>query len=411
MVEPIVEFAFSMIDYTYLLYFYLLLIHQKWEWKKACITIAFISLLQFTKDSVFSFGRLSIYIDIILVVSFLFLYCKPYTLRKLLYAFMIYSIFCFIVAFFITFMIQLFFDANDIFGFGFKRVLFFIGLKLVTIFIIQKIVVFLENIPNVLEDKVIHNLIMIFVFTLLGLCFLYGNCIENKDIFIYTLFLTIVIILVYVLFYRYCKLAKKTSDIKVLENMMTTTFQHVQRIEKEQQQTRQIRHDMKNQMTIIAELLRDRRYQELSHMITSYSEGFNEKTQEITGNIIIDAVLSQKMTQYADVEFKLNCAVTTNFTFDHIALVSLLSNIIDNACEEVYRINEATFYLQIYANETQLKIIEKNKTRKENCLKTDKDKQYHGYGLKILNEIVNKYEGDIQIVINEYFIVNILIIL
>ncbi len=46
-------------------------------------------------------------------------------------------------------------------------------------------------------------------------------------------------------------------------------------------------------------------------------------------------------------------------------------------------------------------IVEQNKCRDHLNFETDKDKREHGYGLKIINEIANKYDGNAITVVKE----------
>ena len=54
-------------------------------------------------------------------------------------------------------------------------------------------------------------------------------------------------------------------------------------------------------------------------------------------------------------------------------------------------------------NNDILKIIEINTCRKNNSLTTDKTGKEHGYGLKIIREIVEKYNGMLDIEMKEEF--------
>ena len=49
------------------------------------------------------------------------------------------------------------------------------------------------------------------------------------------------------------------------------------------------------------------------------------------------------MNEYQDIEFHLDIQVTKDCVIDGKYIISLLSNIIDNACEELRRIKEIDF--------------------------------------------------------------------
>lgn len=59
-------------------------------------------------------------------------------------------------------------------------------------------------------------------------------------------------------------------------------------------------------------------------------------------------------------------------------------------------IHETKLKLTLKGNKEQLLIEECNKSRPQNDFKTDKNTKEHGYGLKIIEEIVHKYEGNVE---------------
>ena len=164
-------------------------------------------------------------------------------------------------------------------------------------------------------------------------------------------------------------------------------------IEESQKRIRALRHDMKNQLSVLSILLKDKKYDEANTILTDLCDSVDSAKTAISGNIFIDAILKQKMNEYADIAFHLDLQITKDFVFDGKYLISLLSNIIDNACEELRRIHESSFQLKINGNRSQLLIVAQNKCRETIDFQTDKDLREHGYGLKIIQEITNKYDG------------------
>lgn len=411
MLENPFEFGLSFIDYTYLLYFYLKLTNKKWNWKRASLIVFIFSLVQFGKNTVLDFGGFSGFINIFLVTGFLYLYSKPYTMQNLFCALMLYSLYYFIIVFSISLAIEVSFDVDRLLILGKDRLIFAFVVKFITIIILIKSMKPFKALSAIMTSEMLNKMILIVSFTLFGLSYVYGNSTEDESIIIYTLFLTIIISFVYGLFYRYCVLAKKEMDYHLIDMMISLTSKHVKELEMENEQMRKMKHDYKNQLMVISELSKNGKFQAIKNMVEPLAESLETLNTSISGNAYVDAILHQKKFQYSDIDFKLNIALTPNFHFDGKDLVSLLTNIIDNACEELYRIHETSFQLLIMGNENQLQIVEKNNTHKNNDLKTVKDSKNHGYGLKIIEEIVRKYEGDLQISVEEMFTLKVFIIL
>ena len=160
---------------------------------------------------------------------------------------------------------------------------------------------------------------------------------------------------------------------------------------------------MKNQLTVLSILLTDGKTQEAENILHKLCDSVDSAKGSISGNLFIDAILRQKMNEYQDIEFLLDIQVTKDCVIDGKYIISLLSNIIDNACEELRRIKETDFNLQINGNQSQMMIKAQNKCRNDIDLKTDKDKLEHGYGLKIIHEIAHKYDGNVLIDVKDGF--------
>lgn len=407
--EWAVEFGFSVMDYTYLLYFYHMLINKKWEWKKAMIGILCISAIQFSKDMLFSFGTFSYIIDVFLVTGFLFLYAKSFNLSYYFYALLIDIIFNFSITFFVSIAIRLGIDISQTLIFGYVRIVFAMLLKSFILLVLWLSVKFLVK-HRIQDMKTETITVAITVVTLVIFNYLLGSAKDNTEILLYTVLLTLVMITNFYIFYRYSIFIKSQSEAEIINQSINITSDYVTKFQKEQENIRKIRHDMKNQLTVLSILLTDGKTQEAEDILHRLCDSVNSAKGSISGNLFIDAILRQKMNEYQDIEFHLDIQVTKDCVIDGKYIISLLSNIIDNACEELRRIKETDFNLQINGNQSQMMIKAQNKCRNDINLKTDKDKLEHGYGLKIIHEIAHKYNGNVLIDLkNGFFDIRVLL--
>lgn len=407
--EWAVEFGFSVMDYTYLLYFYHMLINKKWEWKKAMIGILCISTIQFGKDMLFSFGTFSYIIDVFLVTGFLFLYAKSFNLSYYFYALLIDIIFNFSITFFVSIAIRLGIDISQTLIFGYVRIVFAMLLKSFILLVLWLSVKFLVK-HRIQDMKTETITVAITVVTLVIFNYLLGSAKDNTEILLYTVLLTLVMITNFYIFYRYSIFIKSQSEAEIINQSINITSDYVTKFQKEQENIRKIRHDMKNQLTVLSILLTDGKTQEAEDILHRLCDSVNSAKGSISGNLFIDAILRQKMNEYQDIEFHLDIQVTKDCVIDGKYIISLLSNIIDNACEELRRIKETDFNLQINGNQSQMMIKAQNKCRNDINLKTDKDKLEHGYGLKIIHEIAHKYNGNVLIDLkNGFFDIRVLL--
>ena len=91
-------------------------------------------------------------------------------------------------------------------------------------------------------------------------------------------------------------------------------------------------------------------------------------------------------------------------------------NIVDNALNEVKKMEKKKIYLEIQLVNTALLIKTENETKIKfsrndlnNLLLKNNEDNYHGWGLKIVQNIVDKYKGSIKLECDDNFVVTIMI--
>jgi len=174
-----------------------------------------------------------------------------------------------------------------------------------------------------------------------------------------------------------------------------------------------IKHDLNNQISYMNGLLSEGRYDELKKYFEEYGVSSLEVLDKTnTGNRTIDSIINMEKTKARLKDIKMDCkmAVPPTFPFDDYDLCGLLANLIDNALEAceadcisgeaaVVKVeirqdhNYALFHVENPI--TDEKLIERRK-----ALKTSKGNG-HGYGVKIVRRITEKYNGYCEFDLNE----------
>jgi hypothetical protein len=164
-------------------------------------------------------------------------------------------------------------------------------------------------------------------------------------------------------------------------------------------------HDMKHQLAALKTMSpeeRDQSIDEVSKAILIYDSAV--KTQ----NEALNTILNEKSLYCQDHGITLSCVIDDSKLdcFSTLELYTLLGNAIDNAIESVMKITEKdkrTISLVISTKKTFLTIQINNyysgKVEMENGLPvTSKaDKDYHGFGVRSIAEIVRKHLGSLVI--------------
>ena len=165
------------------------------------------------------------------------------------------------------------------------------------------------------------------------------------------------------------------------------------------------RHDFKNVILLIKELIRDEQYNKATEMLDKYSEGYknNNLTEIVSDNIVLNYLLNRKINQCREAGIDMACYILGNIAgVDDMDLYILLENLCDNAIEAAAQSNNPTIKLQISEDNGNLCIYIGN-TTPGNVLKnnpdmntTKKDKGIHGFGIMNIRDIIDKYNGTIN---------------
>lgn len=118
-----------------------------------------------------------------------------------------------------------------------------------------------------------------------------------------------------------------------------------------------------------------------------------------TGNDILDYLINTKLSVMKNVDISVSGALSDLSAIADPDLVSIFGNIVDNIAEAIEPLNERKVeFLFAKEEENQIMIFKNSisysvlKTNRE-LRSTKKDKESHGFGHIIVEEIVNKLGG------------------
>lgn len=176
-------------------------------------------------------------------------------------------------------------------------------------------------------------------------------------------------------------------------------------IEEKQLETAKIRHDIKNQLIAIKGLLSSGNSDEAETLIQELETDINgSKEKEYCSVPIINALLFEKEKICVKEGIDLECDITIYDTgcISKNHLCSIFSNLMDNAINECKSLNEADKKIKVTAAQKNGFIS----VRCENTAKAGKHRiirpsESKGYGMKILQDIANRYKGRYKCEINE----------
>lgn len=168
---------------------------------------------------------------------------------------------------------------------------------------------------------------------------------------------------------------------------------------------RRFRHDTRNHLFTIAEIIKRGNAEQAENYIYSIVDEklYSDTTFSDTGNIAIDSVINYKLNEAInkDIRIHADISVPNNLLLDATDITTVVGNLIDNAIEAscVLEKSERELFVSIFYEKGRLFIEIKNTfngdlIEKEGRPVTNKiDRYNHGYGLKNVERAMEKYDG------------------
>ena len=172
--------------------------------------------------------------------------------------------------------------------------------------------------------------------------------------------------------------------------------------------TRKVVHDVKKHYFAIGEYIKNQEYNKLNNYI-DFAINDLESTYAYfnSGNLVIDSFLTNYKSQFeqAKVSFDANLDLDYNkIPVEDYDICIILGNILDNGLNATSKINNnAIFQIDIYIEKNNKFIIYSKNTYDHSLLDSNKDDLSHGYGLEIIQNTVEKYQGAMTINKEPYY--------
>lgn len=183
---------------------------------------------------------------------------------------------------------------------------------------------------------------------------------------------------------------------------------YYEELEKNQAQIRRLRHDLNNQLLVIGNLLDEgndaeaRRYfQQLSSYIQSGSRSFCK-------NGVVNAVLNAKynLIQEEGISEFFHISIDNLMSIDDISLCTIFANTLDNAIEACCKLPRDKRSISVKARYAEngyfsYEIVNAKcnevKLRKDRFLSDKEDGDFHGIGLASVKDVVQRYQGTLDV--------------
>lgn len=216
------------------------------------------------------------------------------------------------------------------------------------------------------------------------------------------------IILINIACYYMVVRLSKANSIKIEHEILLAESNYrkhyAENAKNQYEEIRRIRHDMKQSYNVISQFVADEHYDKLKEYLLQMNNLINSISSAITtNNDVVNAILNTKLSTAKSNGIKTLCNTIKDMhikQIEEIDLCHLIGNLLDNAIEAAVKCtNDHTKYIEISITEHKnIFMIKVKNSYVQGTLnpkfKTSKlNKINHGFGIKTIKKIANKYNG------------------
>lgn len=306
-------------------------------------------------------------------------------------------------------------DISNSYEQGFYR-LSIIIISQTIIFYIYLIIKYKIKIENIFIAKkgyyiLISAILIVNIIALIIVLWMYGNLhfvdnINNIYMFIITVCIIVLSILEFILFNKIIKNAKQEADKDKLIFQYEIENKHYSQISEILEDMRIIKHNLKNSLIIIDAYNKSNQKDKLQKYIDELLDKTNVfVVPQIDEENIITSYLNYKTEQAKSNNIKVSIQnnLTQTIKIEKSDICQVVGNIMDNAIEANEKNSNKFIELNMYNKHNYLIITSKNPInepllKKDDIIPTTKnDIANHGFGIKSIKKITEKYEGTVEI--------------
>lgn len=232
----------------------------------------------------------------------------------------------------------------------------------------------------------------------------------NDSLIIFDLLITLLInAIVFYMYDRILLLSQRDIEYSLIEQQNKSYRQQLDIMQESSQRTKAIRHDLKNHLSAIAQMVRHNEVEKTMQYIDNTLEQSKYEAEiSATGNLILDSMVNYKLYGLLKegVKFNYKAILPPDLPMNDFDFTVILGNILDNAIEALATVNtrkEKLLNIIIRYESNRLIIMVQNsfdgkiKNEKDQLLTRKGIDSNHGIGLKNIQSIVAKYSGVLTI--------------
>lgn len=233
-----------------------------------------------------------------------------------------------------------------------------------------------------------------------------SNSITNFIFLFVTLLLASLNAIIFLFIQKMSHSNQKETEKELLQFQLQQEQKEMRNLEHQYQEISILRHDFQNKVQCIYTMLEQNNYEDARRYTEKFLKAEHKaaKPRIRSSNSVLNAIMNEKIEKAEQYQIEISCRVTIRIPeYLEYDLSILLANLLDNAIEACQN-NTIPSQIIVVITETAgyFRIAVKN-TIQESVLETNqklesrkKDKAHHGFGLKSVRKIVEKYQGSME---------------
>ena len=206
--------------------------------------------------------------------------------------------------------------------------------------------------------------------------------------------------------YRFVSVEKEKETLQEMQVKMLQ--ENYVNLLKSQEDKSILLHDMKNHMIMLTQMIEENEVDKALNYIENIGEGLNKGTKKKWANHpMMDMIFTAKYQEALEngIEMQLECDDMTELLIEPNDICALFANILDNAIEANLKLDLAERWIKLSCKKQRYMLVVSlsNPTVSDMDLEkglpetTKENKALHGFGMRSIKKVVNKYHGSMKI--------------
>lgn len=191
-----------------------------------------------------------------------------------------------------------------------------------------------------------------------------------------------------------------------LQEQLYRQVRHYQSYKKFTESYRVFRHEHEKFITSAKILLRNQEYQKVSQLLDSIHDTMQNEVlihKKYSDNVLLDAIFQDAANICEDkkIKYSVHVHIPPKVSIDNIKIINIFSNLVDNAIEACSKLLNQDCFIDIKSSSTNEWIVIEFSNSFDGKLainngiieSTKTDKDYHGFGLRIVRKTIEELGG------------------